>query len=44
MKDINSIKGLINKKALQESIDANKDIYGRACVNVAINTMIHLNY
>ena len=43
MKDFNSIKGLINKEALQKSIDANTDGYGVACVNVAINVMKHLD-
>lgn len=41
--DFNSIKGLINKDALQKSIDANQDPYGSACVNVAINVMKHLD-
>ena len=43
MKDFSSIKGLINKDALQKSIDANTDDYGGACVNVAINVMKHLD-
>ena len=43
MKDFDSIKGLINKDALQKSIDANTDVYGGACVNVAINVMKHLD-
>jgi len=43
MKDFDSIKGLINKDALQKSIDANTDGYGGACVNVAINVMKHLD-
>ena len=43
MKDFSSIKGLINKDALQKSIDANTDGYGGACVNVAINVMKHLD-
>ena len=43
MKDFDSIKGLINKDALQKSIDANTDRYGGACVNVAINVMKHLD-
>lgn len=43
MKDINSIKGLINKDVLQKSIDVNSDGYGAACVNVAINVMFHLD-
>ena len=43
MKDYTSIKGLINKKALQKSIDVNQDGYGGACVNVAINVMKHLD-
>jgi flavodoxin len=43
MKDYTSIKGLINKDALQKSIDANQDGYGGACVNVAINVMKHLD-
>ena len=43
MKNLNSIKGIINKKALQKSINANKDAYGAACVNVAINIMKHLD-
>lgn len=43
MKDFDSIKGLINKEALQKSIDANQDGYGGACVNVAINVMKHLD-
>ncbi len=37
------IKGLINKEALQASIDNNKDGYGGACVKVAINVMKHLD-
>lgn len=43
MKNFDSIKGLINKEALQKSIDANQDGYGGACVNVAINVMEHLD-
>lgn len=43
MKDFSSIKGLINKDALQKSIDANTDEYGGACVNVAINVMVYLD-
>lgn len=43
MKNFDSIKGLINKDALQKSIDANQDGYGGACVNVAINVMKHLD-
>lgn len=43
MKDFSSIKGLINKDALQKSIDANTDGHGGACVNVAINVMKHLD-
>lgn len=43
MKKFNSIKGLINKEALQKSIDANTDGYGGACVNVAINVMMYLD-
>jgi hypothetical protein len=43
MKDYTSIKGLINKDALQKSIAANQDGYGGACVNVAINVMKHLD-
>lgn len=43
MKDFYSIKGLINKDALQKSIDANTYRYGGACVNVAINVMKHLD-
>jgi len=43
MKDIDSIKGLINKESLQTSIEVNKDGYGSACVNVAINVMKHLD-
>lgn len=43
MKDFNSIKGLINKEALQKSIDVNTNGYGGACVNVAINVMKHLD-
>lgn len=43
MKDFDSIKGLINKEALQKSIDVNTDGYGGACVNVAINAMKHLD-
>lgn len=43
MKEFDSIKGLINKEALQKSIDANTDGYGGACVNVAINVMKHLD-
>jgi hypothetical protein len=37
------IKGLINKEALQASIDNNKDSYGGACVQVAINVMKYLD-
>ena len=37
------IKGLINKEALQASIDNNNDPYGKACVDVAINVMKHLD-
>lgn len=43
MKDINSIKGLINKEVFQEVIDENNDPYGSACVNVAINIMEYLD-
>ena len=43
MKNFDSIKGLINKDALQKSIDVNTDAYGGACVNVAINVMKHLD-
>jgi hypothetical protein len=43
MKNYDSIKGLINKDALQQSIDINQDDYGGACVNVAINVMKHLD-
>lgn len=43
MKDFDSIEGLINKEALQKNIDANTSEYGRACVNVAINIMKHLD-
>ena len=43
MEDYTSIKGLINKESLQKSIYENKDKYGRACVNVAINVMKHLD-
>lgn len=43
MKSFDSIKGLINKEALQKSIDANQNNYGSACVNVAINIMKHLD-
>lgn len=43
MKEIDSIKGLINKEVLQKFIDLNTDAYGAACVNVAINVMKHLD-
>lgn len=43
MENYDSIKGLINKDALQKSIDANQDGYGGACVNVTINVMKHLD-
>jgi hypothetical protein len=43
MKDYTCIKGLINKDALQKSINANQDEYGAACVNVAINVMKYLD-
>ena len=43
MKDYTSIKGLINREALQKSIDVNQDGYGSACVNVAINVMKYLD-
>ena len=41
--NIDSIKGLINKEALQDSINKNQDSYGFACVKVAINTMKYLD-
>jgi hypothetical protein len=41
--NIDSIKGLINKEALETSIDNNSDGYGGACVNVAINVMKYLD-
>jgi hypothetical protein len=43
MKNINSIKGLINKEELQAIVDTNKDEYGRACVSVAVNVMKRLD-
>lgn len=43
METIDLINGLINKDALQKSIDANKDAYGSACVKVAINVMKYLD-
>jgi hypothetical protein len=40
---IDNIKGLINRDILEESINKNKDSYGGACVEVAINIMTYLD-
>jgi hypothetical protein len=40
---IDEIKGLVNKDALLKQIEINDDGYGSACVNVAINVMMHLD-
>lgn len=42
MKDLDSIKGLINREHLQKIIDTTQDGYGSACVNVALNVMEYL--
>ena len=43
MENLDLIKGLINKKLLQEAIDTNKDAYSKACFDVAINVMQYLD-
>jgi hypothetical protein len=43
MRNIDNIKGLINKELLQNQIEINSDDYGSACVDVAINIMEHLD-
>jgi hypothetical protein len=43
MKNIDDIKGLINKELLQNQIEINNDKYGSACVNIAVNIMEHLD-
>jgi len=43
MKNIDNIKGLINKELLQNQIEINSDGYGSACVNIAVNIMEHLD-
>ena len=40
---IEDIKGLVNKEALLKQIEINDDGYGSACVNIAINVMMHLD-
>jgi len=40
MKDI---KGLVDKETLEKAIENNKDPYGKACVDVAINVMHYID-
>lgn len=38
-----TIKGLINKEIFKKQVETNGDSYGKACVDVAINVMKHLD-